>query len=652
MEVAAGLFLTASAAAGFGLTYLSGVAFTLEERVVFGAVLGAMTVAVTSFVPALLLGDVTLATVLLGLGAVWVFGAVGLVAGRSKVGDDWRDARARWLAPIRTPGHPWPLAAVFLICGAWTSHFLHQAYVYLPGGLYTGYVNIWGDWAAHLTYVASFAYGHNFPPEFPIDPGHHLGYPFMIDFLAADLVPLQLPLTETLTATSGMLALAFPAVLYLAAARFTAGRAAAAIAVFAFLLSGGLGFVFLRDDLQRLGLNALAHLPREYTLNRDVNLQWLNPVLAYLVPQRSTLFGFSLALIVLVVLWVGLHEQLGVRPFVFAGLVAAVMPIFHVHAYGTVVALPAFWALFNRRSEWFAYFVPAITVGVPILVWMWPPDNTSICGSLPSIHGYCLQLGWLSSGDVSKDGPFVFAAEWAWFWVWNTSLLLPLLVIAQLALRFYPTAFPTWFAPMWLWFVVPNLVVLQPWVWDNTKFFVFWALLGSIVVGALLAAMLKRHPLTAALAVVAMLLLGLSGALDLARASDFSVSSNQFTDRGGLKVAEWVRTHTSPTAIFAVADEHNSPIPTLAGRRELIGYSGWLWTYGLSDYVQKSADDKRILAGDPSTPALVRKYHVDYVMIGPQEVPRGGSRAYWQQHATLVYDDGEYAVYRIDLANA
>jgi len=643
----AGLFLAASAAAGFGITYLSGVAFNLEERVVFGSVLGAMTVALMTFVPALLVRDVTLLTVLLGLAVALATGAVGLWFGLSVLGRDWRNARDRWLAPLRTSGHPWPLVAVFVVCGAWTAHFLHQAYVYMPDGLYTGYVTIWGDWAAHLSFAGSFAYGHNFPPEFPIDPGHHLGYPFMIDFLAADLVPLRLPLTATLTATSGLLGLALPAVLYLAAVRFTAGRAASAIAVFVFLLSGGLGFIYLRDALQRAGLSALAHLPREYTLNRDVNLQWLNPVLAYLVPQRSTLFGFSLALIVLVVLWVALHDRLGWRPFLFAGLVAAVMPVFHVHAYGTVLALAAFWALFNRRWEWLAYFGPALLVGVPILVWMWPPDNTSVCGDLSSIHGYCIQVGWLSSGDVLKDGPFVFGAEWLWFWIWNTSLLLPLLVAAQFLLRAFPTAFPTWFSPMWLWFVIPNLIVLQPWVWDNTKFFVFWALLGSVMVGALLAAMLKRHPLTAIVAVLLMLLLGLSGALDLARASDFTVSSNQFTDEGGLKVADWVRNHTSPTAVFAVADEHNSPIPTLAGRRELIGYAGWLWTYGLADYLQKSADDKRILAGDPSALTLVRKYHVDYVMIGPQEVPRGGSRAYWEQHATLVYDDGEYAVYRV-----
>jgi hypothetical protein len=114
-----------------------------------------------------------------------------------------------------------------------------------------------------------------------------------------------------------------------------------------------------------------------------------------------------------------------------------------------------------------------------------------------------------------------------------------------------------------------------------------------------------------------------------------------------LEVADWVRGHTSPEAVFVVAPEHNSPIPTLAGRRELIGYPGWLWTYGLPDYVQKGDDDKRILDGDASASDLVSKYGVDYVMIGPQEIPLGASRAYWDEHGTLVYDNGEYAVYRV-----
>jgi len=649
LELAVAVYLAAAAAAGFGITYLSGLPLNLEERIAFGAVLGAMAVAIATFALSMVVKDVTLGTMLTGLAVSVVAGGAGLLTHRAVATSDLADGRRRWFASVKTPGHPWPLLLVVIACGAWTVHFFNQAYVYTSTGLLAGYVNIWGDWAAHLSFAGSFAYGHNFPPEFPIDPGHHLGYPFMVDFLAADLVPLGASLTAALTATSAMLALAFPAVLYLAAVRFIGSRVAAVTAVMVFLTSGGLGFIYLLDRfhpglIPLIGAPPSAPLPTEYTLDRDINLQWLNPVLAYLIPQRSTLFGFSLALIVLVLLWIALHEKLGWRPFLFAGVVAGLMPAFHVHAYGTVVALPLFWVLFNRRVEWIAFFAPALALGVPVLAWMWPPDNTSVCGDLPSLGGYCIEPGWLSFPWLQQAGfllPFAFLA----FWIVNTSLLLPLLVIAHGLDRWFPTHFMRWFAPMWLWFLVPNLILLQPWDWDNTKFFVFWALLGSIVIGGLVAGLLKRGPAGTVAAAVIVVLMCLSGTLDVFRASDFNLSAVPFTDRGGIQVADWARTHTSPTATFAVADEHNSPIPTLAGRRELTGYPGWLWTYGLADYVQKEEDLKVILDGGPTAMDLVAKYHIDYVMIGPQELPRGASRAYWEQHGTLVYDNGEYAVY-------
>jgi len=647
LELAPALFLAVCVAAGYGLTYLIGLALTIEERIAFGAVIGAAVLTGVSFVISLVVRNVTVVTVLLALGVVLLGGVVSVATHRIQVRSDFADGRKRWLASPRSPGHPWPAAAVLVVCGAWTVHFLHQAYVYSPNGLFAGYVNIWGDWAAHLTFAGSFAYGHNFPPEYPLDPGHRLGYPFMMDFFAANLVPLGARLTSSLVMTSGLLGLAFPAVLYLAAQRFTGGRAAAVLAVFVFLLSGGLGFYQLVASIQHGGLGVLRHLPREYTLNRDLNFQWLNPVLAYLVPQRSTLFGFSLVLILLVVLWLAVRGGSKGRPFLFCGVLAGIMPAFHVHAYGTVVALALFWALlFSRRAQWFAFFIPALVIGIPILVWMWPPANTSICGDGPRVGGYCIELGWLSSADWQRDGFIWIGRDYVWFWIKNTSVFIPLLLAGHLLRTWIPTGFVKWFTPMWLWFFVPSVIVLQPWDWDNTKFFIFWALLGGIVVGGVLARMFQRGPGMALAATALLVLLGLSGALDLARASDYSVSSVQFTDAGGLQVAEWVRVHTSPTAVFAVADEHNSPIPTLAGRRVLIGYPGWLWTYGMPDYAAKGADLKRILTGDPLAPDLVRKYRVDYVMIGPQEIPHGASRAFWDEHGKLVYDKDGYAVYQ------
>ena len=632
------ILLIGCVVAGFGITYLSGVDLNLEERLAYGTVLGAMAVSAVSFILSMLVRDVTVLTVLLGLSIALAAGAGAAIAARDRVASDLADAAARWWRSPRSAGHPWPLGAVVIVCGVWTLHFLSQAYVYKADGLWAGYVNIWGDWAAHLSFAGSFAYGHNFPPQFPIDPGNHLGYPFMIDFLAANLAPLGSHLTSALVLTSGLLGLAFPAVLYLAAQRFLGGRAAAAIAVFVFLLSGGLGFVYWLSDIQHSGLGVLLHLPREYTLNRDLNYQWLNPVLAYLVPQRSTLFGFSLALIALVLLWMAVRERLGWRAFLFAGVVAGAMPLFHVHAYGTVVALSVFWAVFNRRREWLAFFVPALAIGVPIVIWMLPPANNSLCGAGPSIAGYCIKVGWLTDGD-----------NWLWFWIKNTSVFIPLLVAAHFLQRWFPIRFGQWFAPMWLWFLVPNVIVLQPWDWDNTKFFVFWALLGSIMVGGLLAGLFKRGPGGAALASVMLVALVLAGALDVTRASDASVSSYLFVDAKGLQVADWARQNTSPDAIFAVADEHNNPIATLSGRRVMVGYPSWLWTYGVADYVQKGADQILILQGAQTTPELVLKYGVGYVLIGPQELadPRNANVAYWNQNGTRVYTNGEYSVYKV-----
>ncbi len=645
---AAAILLVGCVVAGFGITYLSRIALNFEERLTFGTVLGAMAVSMASFALSMLVRDVTVGTVLAGI-AIAVGAGVGIVvANRELASADLLDAIARWSSPLRTPGHPWPLAAIFLVCGAWTVHFLHQAYIFKPEGLWAGYVNIWGDWAAHLTFAGSFAYGHNFPPQYPIDPGNNLGYPFMIDFLAANFVPLGSSLPSALVLSSGLLGLAFPAVLYLAAVRFAGGRAAAAIAVFVFLLSGGLGFVYLIVEVADHGIGMLAHLPHEYTLNRDLNFQWLNPVLAYLVPQRSTLFGFSLALIVLLLVWLAVREHRGWRAFLFPGVVAGLMPAFHVHAYGTVVALAAFWAVFNWRREWLAYFIPALVLGIPVLLWMWPPVNNNGCGG-SAIHGYCIELGWLSYTDWQRDGVIYFPVDFVWFWIKNLSVFIPLLIAAHFARRWVPVVFARWFAPMWLWFLVPNVIVLQPWDWDNTKFFIFWALLGSIAVGALVAAIIRRGPGGVVVASALLILLGLSGTLDLVRASDAGVSSYEFTDTKGLQVADWVRQNTRYDAVFAVADEHNSPIPSLAGRRVMSGYPGWLWTYGLHDFVKKQADEAAILRGDQNTADLVDRYGVSYVLIGPQELTpsRAASQAYWQQHGTLVYSNGEYFVYRV-----
>jgi len=622
----AGIALLVCVGAGTGITYLSGLALTLEERLAYGTVVGAVVVTMADFLLASAFGF-GLVTVLAGLAVALAASAPGWWHARGQLAEEADDLVDRWRRR-----RPWPLWALLALCWPFTLLVLARTYESTAQGLLAGGGWSYADWAAHLTYAGSFVYGHNFPPQFPVDPGHRLAYPFMIDLLAASLVPLGASLPSALVLSSGLLALAFPAVMYLAGVRLVASRGAAALAVVVFTLSGGLGFVLVLQNVRASGLSALQHVTGLLTQDLDRNIQWLNPVLAWMLPQRSVLFGFSLALLVMAILWVALDAPPGnFVPFAFAGAVTGLTPLFHLHAYGTIVALAAFWALFTRRREWLAFFGLALPLGAPAVLWM-------LGGGAASIH---VQVWWLADSGGHHDNPVLF-------WLRNTSLLIPAMVAAFVWRGVLSGRVALFLAPIWLWFVVPNFLIFQPWDWDNTKFFAYWALFGALAVGALLARMLKGVLEARVVAYALLLSLVLSGAVDLARSVGPSALEAQFTDAGGVQVANWAREHTDPTAIFLVAPAHNEPIPTLGGRRVMVGYGGWLWTYGLADWGPKTADAERMLRGDPATPQLLRRYGIDYVVIGPQELNGvSANPAYFDGTARRVYSSGGYTVYRV-----
>jgi hypothetical protein len=628
MPLPVALYLVLCALAGAGMTYLSRLPLRLEERAAFGMVVGAMAATAAGFVAALVIG-LNLWSILGGLALALAVSAAGwrlALAGELRA--EAADLGRRWSAPWRSAEHPWPLWGLLAVCWAFALYYLGGGYSFTPAGLLTTANGFYGDWAAHLAYAGSFAYGQNLPPEFPVDPGHRMAYPFMVDFFAASLVDLGASLTSSLVLTSGYLALALPAVVALAGARLVGSLAAASAGCLVFLLGGGLGFLNFFSDLDRLGAAALQHVPRFYTMDPDRNYQWMNPVLAYLVPQRSVLFGLAVALMVAALLVVA-RDRAPWPAYAFAGVVAGLAPLFHLHGYGTALALAAFWALFDRRRGYVAFFVPALGLGLPVTAWMLQGGTTDI-RALP---------GWLADFPPHHDGAI-------WFWLKNTGLLIPSLVAAQLWAGTLPAGMAARLGPIWLWFLVPNFVVFQPWEWDNTKFFIFWFLFGSLMVGALLVRLARRGVEGAVIAAILAAVLCASGGLDLARALDRTQMTAVFVDSNGLAVAQWAREHTDPKAIFAVAPQHNEPVTALGGRRVVAGYGGWLWTYGLSDWVQKTDEERRILAGDPATADLLARDHVSYVVIGPQEIGFGASPAYWGAHGDVVYQSGGYTVYK------
>src|SRR2546430_8279609 len=80
-----------------------------------------------------------------------------------------------------------------------------------------------------------------------------------------------------------------------------------------------------------------------------------------------------------------------------------------------------------------------------------------------------------------------------WFWIKNTGLFIPLLLVALLSPLALRGRARLLIAPFSLVFLIANLVKFQPWDWDNSKLLVFWYLASAVAVGAILVRLARAH---------------------------------------------------------------------------------------------------------------------------------------------------------------
>ncbi|PIT85157.1 hypothetical protein COU36_04900, partial [Candidatus Micrarchaeota archaeon CG10_big_fil_rev_8_21_14_0_10_59_7] len=175
------------------------------------------------------------------------------------------------------------------------------------------------------------------------------------------------------------------------------------------------------------------------------------------------------------------------------------------------------------------------------------------------------------------------ALDIAAFWVKNLGAPLFLAVIGWFLAEKRARRFAIPFA---LLFLLCNFVRFQPQDWDTIKVLIHPFFIGCALAGITVANMWKRNAFFKTLAVVLVAVSVLSGVLTMVWwLGDHPVL---YPSRD-LRVAEWVKANTSADALFLTSDAHNHPVPTLAGRRVVLGYRGWLWTHGL-DYSQQERD--------------------------------------------------------------
>ena len=661
------LLVTAS---GTTATYLYDEGASVPTRICTGACVGISALGLVGFVAASFFGltatSITITAALLTL----PFLILKDKERRRIVSSDWRATSQSLKRNLFHPsGRNFGYALFYIAAAAVLWRVFDRAMIESPEGLATGVLNNFGDLPFHISVITSFAFGENFPPEDPTYAGVHFTYPFLTDFVSAIFVRCGASLRQSMFLENFVLAFSLVGLIHRWALELLKDRLAAIITPMLVLLNGGFGFVLLWTEMKRsdTGLfGALKALPPSVTVIPDTTWRWGNAVSTLLVPQRGMLLGLALAVIVFTQWWLSEEKgeevqsvsgkskkpqkknvpappatpvplfplypvSLSQSRMVAAGLVAGLLPLVHAHSFMVVMVVAACVALLQRRwRDWIVFFCFASLLALP-QIW-WSTHNSAVDAKT----FFEWHFGW----DRGTE-------DAVWFWLKNTGIFIPLLVVAILwrgKSYLIPRRLLLYYLPFTLCFIIPNVIKLAPWVWDNIKVLYYWWLASAPLVALLLARLWHQRGVKRLVALAVFILVILAGSLDVISIVTRSTKFEVFDVRG-IAFAEIIKQQTDPRSLIVHAPVHNHPA-FLAGRRSLLGYPGHIWTHGL-EFAPRESEIKRIYAGGPDAEFLLKRYQAAYVVIGPLERNATFVNDQFFSRFRRVGEVGDYRLYKI-----
>ena len=636
--VSATAVLFAAITGGFASTYLYDPRAPLLTRWAAGTATGLAALSLTGFLAASLLG--------LGWPAVLVAAALSFApaatfvvrAHRERLRADLSHGiaaiRARGRRPRAVAGAVVGIAAMAIL---WS--IMDRAMIVRPtGAIFTGDVHNFGDLPFHLTVVSRFVANNNLPPEHPSFAGVPFTYPFLTDLLSALLVTIGADLRTAIVLPALLGVFAFVLLLHRWTLDLTNDALAACVAPILMLVGGGLGWwVFLQEAWQAPGNvgSLLSRLPHDYTI-RETGLRFGNVITTLLIPQRGINLALPLAVVIFRQWWLADRDvagtpKLSVRRMLAAGGVAGLLPLTHGHTYIVVVGMAGCLALlFRMWPAWIVFFVVAAGLGVPQLLWL--AKGSAVASS--SFVGW--QFGW----DRGATSPAVF-------WLMNTGALIPIIVWALVARgeRSGVTArLRRFYLPFLLCFVVPNVVRLAPWIWDNIKVLAYWFLASTPIVSLVLARGYRAGSWRRVLAVVLLVSLTAAGTLDLWRVLSRATEHEVLT-QPAVEFASLIASTAEGDATVLHAPIHNHSV-ALSGRRSFMGYPGHLGSQGL-DFAVREREIRQMYAGGPDATRLFARHRIDYVVVGADERRFSDVNDAFFASYPIVARHGPYLLYRV-----
>lgn len=617
---------------GFFLTYYFKLKLFFEERLWTGLLLGMVIFAFyslfsTSFVGLNPIGTIFF-LIVINLLAIFIF----IKASFHSIRHDLANFRQRskhkaWICFFIT-------VAIFVFI---FSYLASQLLIKKDGRLFVQPVHSYGDISLHLGIISAFAYGNNFPPQSPILAGTPISYPFLFDFITALFISFASLSIEQAVAVTGILmtAVVILSLTYIGLI-FAKSRLTAVLFLIIFVFNGGFGFITFVKDLHTTNwdlFNLLTHLQKDYTALKDIGYQWINVVISMFLPQRGFLLGLSVGLLILRIFW-QLSEEYNRRSLVLGSILFSLLPIIHAH---TMIALTPFliWLGLKFLIKNFQEIRFVSLIGILVVFIIFTLSRTFLGQAENPLEHIKLQIGWMAHGEDLIN-----------FYLKNfglTLILLPFMVLIGIKHRLKLASFATIGL---IWFILPSIFIFQPWEFDNTKLFIYWYLSASLLIAHYLSKLLTHQKFRLSLfAILSLFLLTLSGGLDITRLLTSSNTRFEVYSPQAIKFSEFVKSNIPKKAVILAVDKFDNPAVALAGRKVVVGYHGWLWTYGL-DYSQKEQDVRLMLAGQADE-LLFKKYKITNVIFFNEQNEYIIDKDYFYKRYPLIYSQDDYEVFAL-----
>ena len=283
-------------------------------------------------------------------------------------------------------------------------------------------------------------------------------------------------------------------------------------------------------------------------------------------------------------------------------------------------------------TGWLCFGLPAVLLALPqLLIWTF----RSVGGNSSFLR---FHFDWVNGGQEN----------WFWFWLKNIG---PMFVIFPAAYVFSDKEQRAEYSGVWLIFILSELVVFQPNVYDNNKLlyvaYMFVCCLGADAVVSISEKWRSSAKTAFLIAMIAACCN--AGVLTLAREAVSGIPrfGYELFSRDEVAAGEFILEHTSPGSVFLTDDNHDNTVAVLTGRNIVCGSSSYLYFHGL-DYTYQQRMAERMLTDAESFEKFRTEFNVDFVYMGYHENAMPGNiLPYLSERYPEVFSSGAISIFDV-----